>query len=216
MKKAEIDRFVKNHTQTFQLEILQKSKKRVSYPNTAYKRTAQINLQRRCDFNQHKVIQEKWQNLADYLVHSMDNGEKITLVKILDLAERLIHELEIDSLPQMAMTNVVAEIVEKYHLFFGIKARTCIQLLVYAIADVPGDTLVLNRLRTDITTRLERDHMKTGGLFHTMNYELPLDEAHLDRNPPMRRCSTKSSTNTATQTAGTFNEKPVMALIMEK
>ena len=68
MKKAEIDEFIRKHTQVFEKELRHKRKNVKSFPNEGYAKTAAINLQRRCDFDQHKVIQRKWQALADYIV----------------------------------------------------------------------------------------------------------------------------------------------------
>lgn len=145
----------------------------------------------------------------------MDNAQKITLTKILNLGQRLINELELDSVTQIAFKNVMYEMVEKYHLFFGITARTLVQQLLYAMADAPGDHIVRSRLHSDIATRMDRDHCKTGGIYRTLRYELPLDDDHLKENPPMRRLSPVSREDKSTQTNGTFNKKPVMALIME-
>lgn len=68
MKKVEIDEFIRKHTQQFEHELRLKRRNVKSFPNEGYARTAAINLQRRCDFDQHKIIQQKWQALADYIV----------------------------------------------------------------------------------------------------------------------------------------------------
>ena len=71
MRKGEIENFIREHTYVFERELHAKRKKTTSFPNEGYARTAEINLQRRCDFNQHEVIQTKWQNLVDYIVKVM-------------------------------------------------------------------------------------------------------------------------------------------------
>ena len=63
----------------------------------------------------------------------MENAQKITLVKILDLGQRLVNELELNSVTQIAFKNVMYEMVERYHLFFGMTARTLVQQLLYAM-----------------------------------------------------------------------------------
>ena len=68
MKKVEIDEFIRKHTMHFEQELRKKRRNVKSFPNEGYAKTAAINLQRRCDFNQHNVIQQKWQALADYIV----------------------------------------------------------------------------------------------------------------------------------------------------
>ena len=145
----------------------------------------------------------------------MDQAEKITLVDILDLVRRLINELELNSVPLIALTNVIYEAVEQYNLLFGVKARTLVQQLIYAMADVPGDHLLLARLTSDISVRMDRDHCKTGNQYMSLRYLLPLDSDHLKENPPMRRLTPKHLEEKATQTHGTFGDKPVMALIMK-
>ena len=145
----------------------------------------------------------------------MDNAQKITLVKILDLGQRLVNELELDSVTQIAFKNVLYEMVEKYHLFFGMTARTLVQKLLYAMVEAPGDHILRMRLHSDISTRMDRDHCKTGGMYRTLRYEIPLNDLHLKDNPPMRRVAPVSTENKSTQTNGTCNEKPVLALIME-
>ena len=145
----------------------------------------------------------------------MDKAEKLTLVDLLNLIRILINELELNSVSNVALTNVMFEAVEQYNLFFGLKARTFVQQILYAMADVPGDFIVLSRLRTDIATRMDRDHCKTGNQYLSLRYILPLDQEHLKDNPPMRRVSTKQLKDKSTQTNGKFGEKPVLALIMQ-
>ena len=145
----------------------------------------------------------------------MDDAEKITMVTILDLGQRLINELELNSVPQLAFNNVMYEMVERYHLYFGITARNLVQMILYALSDCPGDYIVLRNLRTDISNRMDGDHCKTGGKYRTLRYTLPLDKDHLSDNPPMRRIHPVSLENKSTQTNGTINDKPVMALIMQ-
>lgn len=68
MKKPEIEHFIRRCTPDFERELRQKRKNVKSFPYENYAKTAAINLQRRCDFDQHNVIQQKWQALADYIV----------------------------------------------------------------------------------------------------------------------------------------------------
>ena len=147
---------------------------------------------------------------------AMDNAEKITLVKILDYGRRLLNELEFDSVIFFAVQNTLFEIVEEYHLYDGIKARTCIQKILYAVAECPGDFITLSNLRTDISSRMERNHCRLGGKFWTLRYLLPLDINHLDNNPPLRRISPITSTPKSTQTDGKFSGKPVLGLILQE
>ena len=45
----------------------------------------------------------------------MDDGDKITLVRLLDLLRRLLNELHVGSVPSMAFINLISEMVENYH-----------------------------------------------------------------------------------------------------
>ena len=215
MRNDEIENFIKSHTQDFEMELRQKTRQVTNQPNPGYAITAAINLQQRCDFNQHVVIQQKWKAFADYIVMAMDNAEKITLVKILDFGRRLLNELEFDSVPYFAIKNMLFEIVEEYHLQEGIKTRACVQKILYAIADCPGDFITLSNLRTDISSRMERTHCNLGGKSWTLRYLLPLDDQHLDNNPPMRRISPITTSQKSTQTDGKFSAKPVLGLILQ-
>ena len=139
----------------------------------------------------------------------------MTLVKLLNFYRRLLHELDIGSLPSMAITNLMMEMVEQYHSFWGVRTRSLIQQTVYAISDCPGDALELAKAKTDVTARLERDFLKVGGRTTMLYYELPLDEAHADRNPSMRRLVPRTFENKTTQTDGTILEQNVRALILD-
>ena len=146
----------------------------------------------------------------------MDDGQKLTLVKLLDHFRRILNELDIRSLPAMAMENLMYEMVQDFHLFWGVKTRTIVQQINYALADMPGDRLVLTRGRTDISLRLERDFIKVGGRSTMLLYDLPLDDKHFNGNPPMRRNYPKQTVEKSTQTEGTFSATPVLALIMDQ
>ena len=126
----------------------------------------------------------------------------------------LIHELDVGGTSYMALTNLLYEIVEDYHLFFGVTTRTMVQQLVYATVELPGDFLELSKAKSDILRRLERDYLKVSGKTAILNYNLPLDEAHLDRNPPLRRQVPCILVDKSTQTEGRFQDKPVTALIL--
>lgn len=142
-------------------------------------------------------------------------GTKLTLVKLLDLFRRLLHELDIGSLPFMALTNLMFETVEQYHSFWGVRTRSLVQHIVYTIVECPGDSLALANARTDITARLEKDYLKVGGRSTMLLYELPLDEAHADRNPSMRRLVPKTFDTKSTQTEGTILDQSVRALLLD-
>ena len=107
------------------------------------------------------------------------------------------------------------ETVQDYHMFWGVRTRTLVQQIHYAMADLPGDRLVLLKARTDISMRLERDFIKIGSRIAMLQYELPLDEDHLELNPPMRRVYPKTTIEKSTQTKGTFRSEPVTAIIMD-
>ena len=64
----------------------------------------------------------------------------------MDLIRRLLNELELGSLPFTALNNVLSEMVQNYHLEFGVKTRQLVQQIVYAMADCPGDFIKLNNL----------------------------------------------------------------------
>ena len=132
----------------------------------------------------------------------------------MDLVQRLIHELDIGSVPFMAFTNLLSETVEDYHLFFGVRTRTLVQQLVYAAGDLPGNYLDLSRAKSDILSRLERDYLKVSGKSAVLQYTLPLDNDHLDRNPPLRRQPGYLTMEKSTQTEGRFQDKPITALIL--
>ena len=134
----------------------------------------------------------------------MDDGEKITLVKMLDLFQRLLNELHVGSVPSMAFNNLISETVEHYHYHFGVETRSLVQKVVYAMIELPGDTLKLYNLRSDIVGRLEREHRKVAGRMTTLQYMLPLDDQHLFENPPLRRMEEIQKVDQATQTAGIF------------
>ena len=102
----------------------------------------------------------------------------------------------------------MSETVEHYHYHFGVDTRTLVQKMVYAMVDLPGDTLTLYNLRSDITSRLEREHRKVAGRMTTLQYMLPLDSAHLYENPPLRRIEEVVKVDRATQTAGIFQLTP--------
>ena len=137
------------------------------------------------------------------------------MVKLMDLMRRLINELELGSLPYTAMTNVLSEMVQNYHLLFGVRTRQLVQQIVYAMADCPGDFIKLQNLRCDISSRIDRDHHKVGGSRSTLQYELPLDDQHLLGNPPMRRVRLPKMESKNTQTEGRFYKSPVMALLTD-
>ena len=115
----------------------------------------------------------------------------------------------------MAFSNIIVEMVDEYHCLFGVKTRQLIQKIVYAMQDIPGDTLVMCNLRTDITSRLEREHRHVGGRLTTLGYYLPLDDNHLSDNPPFRRIPANYKLDKSTQTDGVFQSKPVQALILD-
>ena len=115
----------------------------------------------------------------------------------------------------MALTNLMMEMVEQYHSFWGVRTRSLIQQTVYAISDCPGDAFELAKAKTDVTARLERDFLKVGGRTMMLFYELPLDDAHADRNPSMRRLIPKTFENKTTQTDGMVLEQNVRALILD-
>ena len=107
------------------------------------------------------------------------------------------------------------ETVEQYHSYWGVRTRSLIQQTVYAISDCPGNALALAKAKTDLTSRLERDFLKVGGRTTMLYYELPLDDAHADRNPSMRRLVPKTFETKSTQTDGTILEQPVRALLLD-
>ena len=137
------------------------------------------------------------------------------MVNLMDLFRRLLNELHVGSIPRMTFSNLLSEMVDEYHLWFGVKTRHVVQKIVYAMMDLPGDVMVLRNLRSDIAVRLEREHHKIGGRMTTLAYYLPLDEKHLEANPPLKRVTPKDTTTKSTQTTGTFQSKPVQALILE-
>ena len=68
MKPSEIWQFVKIHTPEFEQDIRRKSQKTVKSPNSAYRKTAAINIQTAPGFDQHKVIQKQAENLGNYII----------------------------------------------------------------------------------------------------------------------------------------------------
>ena len=115
----------------------------------------------------------------------------------------------------MALTNLMFEMVEQYHSYWGVRTRSLIQQVVYTLVECPGDAFALAKARTDITARLERDFLKVGGRSIMLLYELPLDAAHAERNPSMRRLIPKSFESKTTQTEGTILDQHVRALLLD-
>ena len=138
----------------------------------------------------------------------MDDGEKLTLAKMLNLFRRLLNELHVGSVPSMAFINLISETVETYHLYFGVDTRTLVQKVVYAMVDLPGDPRTLYNIRSDIVGRLEREHRKVAGRMTTLQYMLPLDDEHMYENPPFRRIQEARKVDKTTQTAGLFQLSP--------
>ena len=138
----------------------------------------------------------------------MDDGDKITLVRLLDLLRRLLNELHVGSVPSMAFINLISEMVENYHYHFGVDTRTIVQKIIYALVEVPGDTRTMYNIRSDIIGRLEREHRKVAGRMTTLQYMLPLDDKHLFENPPLRRVLEVQKADKSTQTAGIFQLTP--------
>ena len=136
-------------------------------------------------------------------------------MKLLDLIRRLMNELDEGGLPKMAFANIITEMVDEYHCLFGVKTRYLVQRIVYAMMELPGDAFALTKLRSDITARLEKEYRKIGGRLTTLAYYLPLDDNHLSDNPPFRRMPPSYKEDKSTQTNGTFQSKPVQALILE-
>ena len=100
----------------------------------------------------------------------MDNGERLTLVKILHFLQCLIHELDVGCTAYLAFSNLITELVEDYHLYFGIRTRTMVQQIVYAAGEIPGDFLELAKAKSEILSRLERDHLKVSGKVPVLQY----------------------------------------------
>ena len=90
-----------------------------------------------------------------------------------------------------------------------------VQQMVYAAGDLPGDTLTLAKAKSDILARLERDYLKVSGKVVVLQYTLPLDDDHHDRNPPLRRVPVVKTEDKSTQTEGRFLDNPVKALILD-
>ena len=208
MKPWEIDRFVRTHTSQFETELQKRRKLTVKHPSPAFEKTAEINIKDTsftdASKNQEKVIFRKTHDLATYIIESIDNGDKITLVKMLDLMRRLVNELHVGGLPKMAFTNILTEMVDEYNLLFGVKTRQLLQKVVYAMMELPGDQFELMKLRSDISQRLERELLKVGGSTITLQYMLPLDDDHWYENPPLRRVPSTTRSDKATQTVGEF------------
>ena len=74
--------------------------------------------------------------------------------------------------------------------------------------ELPGDFRTLYNLRSDITSRLEREHRKVAGRMSTLQYMLPLDDKHFYENPPLRRIRAVSKVDVGTQTTGIFQFLP--------
>ena len=139
----------------------------------------------------------------------------MTLVKLLTHFRRLINELDVGSLPNLAFTNLMHETVEEYHWFFGVKTRVLVQQIIYAAAELPGDDLVLHKAKSEITSRLERSHLKVSSKSVMLQYTLPLDDQHLEINPPMRRMPAPTITSKSTQTEGKIHDAFVRAFNLE-
>ena len=86
MKPWEIDRFVRTHTSQFETELQRRKKLTVKNPCPAFEKTADINIRdtRFTDASkvQEKVIFQRTNDLASYIIDCIDNGDKITLVKM--------------------------------------------------------------------------------------------------------------------------------------
>ena len=68
MKPSEIWQFVKIHTSEFEQDLRRWAKKTVKTPNSAYRKTAAINIQEMPGFDQHKVIQKQAEKLGNYII----------------------------------------------------------------------------------------------------------------------------------------------------
>ena len=68
MKPAECEQFVRSHTVQFEMELQKKLKKTVSFPSRSFEKTAAINLQGRNNFDQDAVIQQKAEDLGNYII----------------------------------------------------------------------------------------------------------------------------------------------------
>jgi len=206
MRPAEIERFVRTHTVQFETELQKRRKLTVKKPSPAYEKTAAVNIRdtrfEDIDKVQEKVIFQRTQDLTTYIIESIDNGDKITLVKMMDLMRRLLNELHVGGLPKMAFSNILTEVVDEYNLLFGVKTRQLLQKVVYAMMELPGDQFELMKLRSEISRRLERELLKVGGSTITLQYMLPLDDDHWYGNPPLRRIPATKGSDKSTQTVG--------------
>ena len=72
--------FIKEHTLTFDRELLDRQKRKVGFPRPAFALTAACNLQRKMDFDQDVVIQTQWQNLVNYIVEVNVTLINVTLI----------------------------------------------------------------------------------------------------------------------------------------
>ena len=115
----------------------------------------------------------------------------------------------------MAFNNLMMEMVSDYHALWSLDARSVVQKLLYASIDLPGEMIPLANAKSDIIGRLERDHLTVSGKNVRLQYDLPLDEEHLNKNPPLRRIVPTNKVDKSTQTAGIFQDKPVRAIILE-
>lgn len=68
MKPAECEQFVRSHTVQFEAELQKKLKKTVPFPSLSFEKTAAINLQNRRHFDQDVVIQQKAEDLGNYII----------------------------------------------------------------------------------------------------------------------------------------------------
>lgn len=206
MRPAEIERFVKTHTIDFESELQKRRKMTIKNPSPAYEKTAEVNIRdtrfEDTDKVQEKVIMRKTNDLVTYIIETIDNGDKITLVKMMDLFRRLLNELHVGGLPKMAFNNILTEMVDEYNLLFGVKTRQLLQKVVYAMLEIPGDQFELMKMRSDISRRLERELLKVGGSTVTLQYMLPLDDDHWYGNPPLRRIPATKGLDKSTQTVG--------------
>ena len=115
----------------------------------------------------------------------------------------------------MAFNNLMMEMVSDYHAIWSVDARSVVQKLLYASIDLPGEMIPLANAKSDIIGRLERDHLTVSGKNVRLQYDLPLDDDHLTRNPPLRRMVPITKEDKTTQTDGIFRDKPVRAIILE-
>ena len=98
MKKDEILNFIKSHTLEFEKELREREKRVNWFPRPGFERTAACNVQKKRDFDQDLVIQDKWQNLTDYIVQVtaviIDNTKEYSLTLLLCLGHRLWYKID--------------------------------------------------------------------------------------------------------------------------